>query len=351
MPGLLDNFLNDPNLALGAGLLSPTKDEGFGSALSQGLLARGASRAANSVDNLRQLEAQFAQRKLTDGVPIVETALQKNARAAGFTPGTQGYQEYIRQNMGAKTSPHFTAIPGAQGALVMDARTGNIDFKPYPEQFGGPAQYDPNLQREVAAQRQFGLGGAEAITEPRTAAEVDRAKYGVEKEINQPKKEAAISATTAKTEVVSDAIDQAIDQSGLWTTGFLGSASSWIPGTPAFDLSNTLSTIKANIGFDRLQEMRDNSPTGGALGQVSEFENRLLQNVWSSVEQAQSPDQLKENLLKVKQQVKKSWERVNDAYKADYGESYKGNSVSPSPEGVSQEVWEIMTPQERALWR
>ena len=66
MPGLLDNFLSDPNLALGAGLLSPTKDEGFGSALSQGLAAR--QQAISSQDNsqLRQLQSQIREKGLAD---------------------------------------------------------------------------------------------------------------------------------------------------------------------------------------------------------------------------------------------------------------------------------------------
>lgn len=47
--------------------------------------------------------------------------------------------------------------------------------------------------------------------------------------------------------------------------------------TKAQQLDQVVTTLKSNIGFDRLQEMRNNSPTGGALGQVSEMENKLLQ--------------------------------------------------------------------------
>jgi len=78
-----------------------------------------------------------------------------------------------------------------------------------------------------------------------------------------------------------------------------GSVTSGIPLTPAHDFSEMLSTIKANIGFDKLQSMRDASPTGGALGQVSEFENKLLQSVFGSVEQSQSPEQLRYNLMRL----------------------------------------------------
>lgn len=88
----------------------------------------------------------------------------------------------------------------------------------------------------------------------------------------------------------------AITGATLPVTGLMGSIASNIGGTAALDLRETLGTIKANIGFDKLQSMRDASPTGGALGQVSEFENRLLQAVYGSLEQAQSEEQLLRNL-------------------------------------------------------
>ncbi len=79
-------------------------------------------------------------------------------------------------------------------------------------------------------------------------------------------------------------------------TGITGSIASTIDSTRAGALKNRLTTIKANIGFDKLQAMRDASPTGGALGQVSEFENRLLQSVFGSLEQAQSAEDIQYNL-------------------------------------------------------
>lgn len=83
-------------------------------------------------------------------------------------------------------------------------------------------------------------------------------------------------------------------------TGPLGSALSRVPGTPAADVARTLDTIKANVGFDRLQQMRDSSPTGGALGQVSQQENLLLQSVLGSLAQSQTYAQFQYNLKRLK---------------------------------------------------
>ncbi|GEC15260.1 hypothetical protein [Nitrobacter winogradskyi] len=102
--------------------------------------------------------------------------------------------------------------------------------------------------------------------------------------------------------VVQD-IDRALKLTkDSWTpvTGATGGLLSYIPGTSSYDLGSLLTTIKANAGFDQLSAMRAASPTGGALGSVSDSENKLLQSVIGSLEQSQSEKQFKDNLLRVK---------------------------------------------------
>lgn len=90
-----------------------------------------------------------------------------------------------------------------------------------------------------------------------------------------------------------------INESPMLTTGVGNQITSAVGGTPAHNLNAILDTVKANVGFDQLQAMRDASPTGGALGQVSEFENRLLQSVLGSLETSQGKDQLEFNLKRL----------------------------------------------------
>jgi hypothetical protein len=100
-------------------------------------------------------------------------------------------------------------------------------------------------------------------------------------------------------DIVTQDIGRALGQSGLFTTGAIGSLTKGIPGIPSYDLRSLLDTVKANVGFDRLQQMREQSPTGGALGQVTETENRLLQSVLGNLDQAQSKGQFEENLRRL----------------------------------------------------
>lgn len=78
-----------------------------------------------------------------------------------------------------------------------------------------------------------------------------------------------------------------------------------IPGTPAYNLDNLLDTIRANISFDKLQAMREASPTGGALGAVSDFENRLLQSTLGKLDVTMDPADFEYNLRRLQEQYDK----------------------------------------------
>lgn len=103
-------------------------------------------------------------------------------------------------------------------------------------------------------------------------------------------------------DVVTTDVDRALDlvkNSQIPVTG-MGSLLSAVPGSPAHNVANLVNTVKANIGFDRLQQMRASSPTGGALGNVSDTENKMLQATLGALEQSQSEDQFRYNLQRVK---------------------------------------------------
>jgi hypothetical protein len=114
------------------------------------------------------------------------------------------------------------------------------------------------------------------------------------------RKQDQFSNTAGIIDNVMNTLDTAVKQTGTFTAGTLGTPLSFLPGTAAKDLAANLETIKANLGFDRLQQMRDASPTGGALGQVAIQELVALQSTVASLDNQQSPSQLKKNLNKVK---------------------------------------------------
>lgn len=113
--------------------------------------------------------------------------------------------------------------------------------------------------------------------------------------------------------VTRGAIAAAINQATNLSSGFVGSMTERIPGSPAADLDARLNTIRANISFDRLQQMRQNSPTGGALGNVSNREMELLASTLGSLSLRQSPAQLVESL----QTIDGIMQKLDAAYRAD----------------------------------
>lgn len=72
------------------------------------------------------------------------------------------------------------------------------------------------------------------------------------------------------------------------TTGITGAVAAQLPGTPAYDLRAKVDTIKAIIGFQTLSEMRAASPTGAALGAITQQEIAYLQATWGNLDANQS---------------------------------------------------------------
>jgi len=106
------------------------------------------------------------------------------------------------------------------------------------------------------------------------------------------------AAAAGAAENVLSAVSDARKLVGFNTAG-VGSSLAAIPGTDARDLQSKLDTIKANLGFDRLQQMREQSPTGGALGAVAVQELIALQSTVASLDQGQSRAELKKSLDKI----------------------------------------------------
>jgi hypothetical protein len=169
-------------------------------------------------------------------------------------------------------------------------------------QFGLPMGYTPGMKHHELYQK-----GQNAITPYQQAQlEVDRERNRITgqkeatKQAGIAEKEASLlSGQMTQADLIINKVDQALSKVSGWSAGF-GSKMASIPTTDARDLQADMETIKANLGFQQLQEMRRSSPTGGALGNVSEKELAALQSAVASLDQAQDPEQLRRNLNEIK---------------------------------------------------
>lgn len=205
--------------------------------------------------------------------PVLTTATKPAANTAGVLAASPGLAAYEVTNQ--RRNQSAMALPSAQidnNELLMRVGLAGVGAS----QRGGLAAYEAMGQTYGDIMDINRLNGLEAYK-----AAMDNAGSGIK--------------DTTGALVVNDAISRAMPLLNGWTTG-IGSYLKHLPGTDAQKVSNLLATVQANIGFDKLQAMREASPTGGALGQVSERELSFLQGVFGSLEQSQTADELRYNL-------------------------------------------------------
>lgn len=167
------------------------------------------------------------------------------------------------------------------------------------------------VQRELAEQRLSDLKSKQTDKEDKKEASKQFA-------INHANK--VIDDVTAAKSLVSGT-----------TTGLVGAGSSFVPGTDAYNLKQRLLTIKANLGFDRLQQMRDASPTGGALGQVAVQELQALQATVGSLELGQTRQELQQNLDKIELHYNNWLSAVGGTPTKPPAPAAAGWSIKPKP--------------------
>ena len=97
-----------------------------------------------------------------------------------------------------------------------------------------------------------------------------------------------------------------------------------IPGGDAANAQALLDTLKSQVGFGVLQDMRNNSKTGGALGAVSDAEGKRLEANLAALDRAQSPEQFKQSLMQILEYSEAAKERVRGAFNLRHGDKAGG---------------------------
>lgn len=90
--------------------------------------------------------------------------------------------------------------------------------------------------------------------------------------------------------------------------------------------------IAAKGGFQALQDIRDMSKTGGALGNISNQEGKQLQSSFAALDRTQSGDDVRAVLEQVKSDIEGSKTRMRDAFDETY--AYKSGGTAPAAGGA-----------------
>jgi hypothetical protein len=195
-------------------------------------------------------------------------------------------------------APRAGVVVGAKGTLV-DPITGNVIF------------------RNTASE-----GGA--------GADLGLSKKDLQKrEMVYPQATAAVEGYEAKSKGFIKDLEKLRDSPGLdEITGFVAGR---LPGLSAEGrkAQALYDKIVAKGGFQALQDMRDASKTGGALGSVSDRENKQLIASFAAIDRRQEATDVKDALTTAIDDVKGAGERMREAYDMTY--EYKANKKERTP--------------------
>lgn len=155
----------------------------------------------------------------------------------------------------------------------------------------------------------------------------EQAQAQVKREEMQPKVESSFVSATDALDRQLRTIEDLEKRGGLaFATGPIFGRT---PNVAPFDVTGAagaqalIDQLKASAGLSALQDLRANSPTGGALGSVSNEEGRRLENSVAALAQTQSTTDFRKQLQTLKSDLQRARTRLTEAYRRQYGEPPK----------------------------
>lgn len=234
----------------------------------------------------------------------------------------------------------WDAFP-ATGALQPQAPRGPVAgpiFGPAPKPKDPPAPKTSYRTLTPAEAAEMGLpeGGVYQVSSEGNVSTVTSPKDAGKK----PPTPQDLATARDELQAVINAAEKAkgLSKSGWFATGFLADTFKGIGGTSAANVDGQLDIIGGNTAFDRLQKMREESPTGGALGSITEKELALLQSTVASLKQGQSDEEFQAQMDIIIQRYRDALNKLpqeeqdaaNQASVAGRNAANGNNSLPPS---------------------
>jgi hypothetical protein len=192
--------------------------------------------------------------------------------------------------------------------------------------------------------RMTGEGTLEAIPGGPTTTNISPKEMQI-REAKRPQATLALKTFEDKTSTLEKDINELINHPGL--PSITGIAAGRLPGITAEGraaeaIYNRI--VKAG-GFRELQEMRNASPTGGALGQVSNQENTSLQQTFAAIDRTQEAKDIKKQLGKALDELRASKNRVREAFDMTYDyrpSAPNGGAAAPAAGGATPTLEQLL---------
>ena len=213
----------------------------------------------------------------------------------------------------------------------LDQRRFELDIAKMDAEAGGggvspdvAARLEFDREKFAAEQEEKAKLAASGGLDPKTKAKFDQAYPQAIRNLQ--------SSTTELDKDIADVQSLINDEEGL--NAITGVYGAYTPNVSkaARRAQATYDKIRAGAGFSALQAMRDASPTGGALGNVSNQEGAKLEQSVAAFAQVQDADDLRDVLRQYLIDLKMAQENVRAAFDETY--SYRGEM--PSSDIVTQ---------------
>ena len=311
--------------------------------------------AMRLADYLRKAQSDYAliqQRTAEKLTPEVRNAV---AYASSIAPqGTEEFNKAYQAKLDEQTSKAEKAPP---------SMVAEYQFAKTPDGGGFKGSYQEFVTARALASRPPGQPRAEqppvAVVDPNTnkVIFVDRATAIANKmtpassmeglppkeiqarEAKYPQAKTAVASFQTSAEKLASDLETLADSKGLeGITGLIGGRTPAIT-KEARAAEALYKSIVARGGFNELQNLRNASPTGGALGNVSNAEGQQLKNAFAPLELTQNASDLKAALKRAALETRASAGRIKDTfdmtyeYKTQGGQGGQGGAKS-DPLGI-----------------
>jgi hypothetical protein len=193
------------------------------------------------------------------------------------------------------------------------------------------------LQDALADLEAAGQGDTERAQQIRNQIRASTSKGAVElspkdvqaREAKYPQATLALRTFDEKTDELISDLQTLKNHPGLsGITGLIAGRTPAVTGD-ARNAKAILDKILARGGFQELQNLRNASPTGGALGQVSNTENQFLRQAFGTLDPVQDTKDFKRGVDQVIRELEGSKSRVRDAYDLTY--EYRAGQAPAAP--------------------
>ena len=226
----------------------------------------------------------------------------------------------VKEYQFAKTADGGGFRGSYQEFVTARALAGRAPAQPRAEQ-PPVAVVDPNTNKVIFVDRATAI--ANKMT-PASAIEGLSPKEIQTREAKYPQAKTAVASFETSAEKLAKDLETLANSKGLeGITGLIGGRTPAIT-KEARAAEALYNSIVARGGFNELQNIRASSPTGGALGNVSNAEGQNLRDAFAPLKLTQNASDLKGQLLKAAQETRASVGRIKETFDMTY--EYKSSS-------------------------